>query len=177
MPWWCVGRHGRAGARCSKPASPFTSINPAMYHCKVMIVDDCWTSVGSTNFDNRSFSPERRGQSKHPRRCALPGPKTQTLDQDIARSASGSTLERLAKAALDGKAGRTLRCATAQPAVMPRIGTWPEIGVAAMLEAVRSGHPFGRGHEFSGASAGGVRHHRSSHHCARLSSNSDWPRH
>ena len=26
-----------------------------MYHCKVMIVDDCWTSVGSTNFDNRSF--------------------------------------------------------------------------------------------------------------------------
>ena len=28
---------------------------PSMYHCKVMIVDDCWTSVGSTNFDNRSF--------------------------------------------------------------------------------------------------------------------------
>ena len=26
-----------------------------MYHCKVMIVDDLWTSVGSTNFDNRSF--------------------------------------------------------------------------------------------------------------------------
>jgi cardiolipin synthase len=27
-----------------------------MYHCKVMIVDDRWVSVGSTNFDNRSFS-------------------------------------------------------------------------------------------------------------------------
>jgi cardiolipin synthase len=26
-----------------------------MYHCKVMVVDDCWVSVGSTNFDNRSF--------------------------------------------------------------------------------------------------------------------------
>ena len=26
-----------------------------MYHCKVMVVDDCWTTVGSTNFDNRSF--------------------------------------------------------------------------------------------------------------------------
>jgi cardiolipin synthase len=26
-----------------------------MYHCKVMIVDDIWTSVGSANFDNRSF--------------------------------------------------------------------------------------------------------------------------
>lgn len=29
---------------------------PTMYHCKVMIVDEVWTSVGSTNFDSRSFS-------------------------------------------------------------------------------------------------------------------------
>ena len=28
---------------------------PTMYHCKVLIVDELWTSVGSTNFDNRSF--------------------------------------------------------------------------------------------------------------------------
>jgi cardiolipin synthase A/B len=28
---------------------------PTMYHCKVMIVDGIWVSVGSTNFDNRSF--------------------------------------------------------------------------------------------------------------------------
>ena len=28
---------------------------PTMYHCKVMIIDDLWTSVGSANFDNRSF--------------------------------------------------------------------------------------------------------------------------
>ena len=28
---------------------------PTMYHCKVMIVDGFLTSVGSTNFDNRSF--------------------------------------------------------------------------------------------------------------------------
>jgi len=28
---------------------------PTMYHCKVMIVDGLWVSVGSTNFDNRSF--------------------------------------------------------------------------------------------------------------------------
>ena len=28
---------------------------PARYHCKVMIVDDIWVSVGSTNFDDRSF--------------------------------------------------------------------------------------------------------------------------
>ena len=28
---------------------------PTMYHTKMMIVDDVWVSVGSTNFDNRSF--------------------------------------------------------------------------------------------------------------------------
>jgi len=28
---------------------------PTMYHTKVMVVDDCWVSLGSTNFDNRSF--------------------------------------------------------------------------------------------------------------------------
>ncbi len=26
-----------------------------MYHCKVLVVDSLWTSVGSTNFDTRSF--------------------------------------------------------------------------------------------------------------------------
>jgi cardiolipin synthase A/B len=28
---------------------------PTMYHCKVLVVDDAWVSVGSTNFDERSF--------------------------------------------------------------------------------------------------------------------------
>ena len=28
---------------------------PTMYHTKAMIVDELWTSIGSTNFDNRSF--------------------------------------------------------------------------------------------------------------------------
>ena len=28
---------------------------PTMYHCKVMVVDSLFVSVGSTNFDNRSF--------------------------------------------------------------------------------------------------------------------------
>ncbi len=28
---------------------------PTMYHCKAMIIDDIWCSVGSTNFDSRSF--------------------------------------------------------------------------------------------------------------------------
>jgi cardiolipin synthase len=29
---------------------------PTMFHCKVLVVDGVWTSVGSTNFDNRSFA-------------------------------------------------------------------------------------------------------------------------
>lgn len=28
---------------------------PTMFHCKVLVVDSLWSSVGSTNFDNRSF--------------------------------------------------------------------------------------------------------------------------
>ena len=28
---------------------------PTMFHCKVLVVDGIWTSVGSTNFDERSF--------------------------------------------------------------------------------------------------------------------------
>ena len=28
---------------------------PTMYHCKLMIVDDLWVSVGSANIDGRSF--------------------------------------------------------------------------------------------------------------------------
>ena len=28
---------------------------PTMIHCKVMVIDAQWTSVGSANFDDRSF--------------------------------------------------------------------------------------------------------------------------
>lgn len=33
----------------------FYEYQPARYHCKYMIVDDLWTTVGSCNFDNRSL--------------------------------------------------------------------------------------------------------------------------
>lgn len=33
----------------------FYEYQPARYHCKYMIVDDCWSSVGSANLDNRSL--------------------------------------------------------------------------------------------------------------------------
>lgn len=38
----------RAGAK-------FYEYEPTMFHCKLMIVDDVWVSVGSANVDNRSF--------------------------------------------------------------------------------------------------------------------------
>jgi cardiolipin synthase len=34
----------------------FYEYQPTFFHCKVMVVDDLWVSVGSTNFDSRSFS-------------------------------------------------------------------------------------------------------------------------
>jgi cardiolipin synthase len=33
----------------------FHRYQPAMYHCKVMVVDDFFVTIGSVNFDNRSF--------------------------------------------------------------------------------------------------------------------------
>lgn len=35
--------------------SVIAEYSPTMYHCKMMIIDGLLTSVGSTNFDNRSF--------------------------------------------------------------------------------------------------------------------------
>jgi cardiolipin synthase len=39
----------KAGAR-------FYEYQPARFHCKYLLVDDCWASVGSANLDNRSMS-------------------------------------------------------------------------------------------------------------------------
>ena len=39
----------QAGAR-------FYEYEPARFHCKYLLVDDCWASVGSANLDNRSMS-------------------------------------------------------------------------------------------------------------------------
>ncbi|MBI3191020.1 MAG: cardiolipin synthase B [Pedosphaera parvula] len=41
--------------RLLKAGVRFYEYEPTMYHCKMMIVDDIWVSVGSANFDNRSF--------------------------------------------------------------------------------------------------------------------------
>jgi cardiolipin synthase len=46
--------HGKWGPLLEAGVAIY-EFQPTMYHCKVMIVDDLWVSVGSTNFDNRSF--------------------------------------------------------------------------------------------------------------------------
>lgn len=53
-----IVRHAsRSGwAPLLKAGAEIYEYQPTMFHCKVMIVDDIWVSVGSTNFDNRSFS-------------------------------------------------------------------------------------------------------------------------
>ncbi len=38
-----------------KAGAHFYEYQAARFHCKYMIVDDCWSSVGSANFDNRSL--------------------------------------------------------------------------------------------------------------------------
>jgi len=54
-------RFGRAVARSRwgkllAAGVEFYQFMPAMYHCKVMVVDDFFVTIGSINFDNRSFA-------------------------------------------------------------------------------------------------------------------------
>lgn len=53
-------RFGRAASRSRwgkllAAGVKFYRYKPAMYHCKMMIVDDLFLTIGSVNFDNRSF--------------------------------------------------------------------------------------------------------------------------
>jgi len=38
-----------------KAGVEFYEYQPSLYHCKLMVVDDVWVTVGTVNFDNRSF--------------------------------------------------------------------------------------------------------------------------
>ena len=51
-----VSNASRAGwGELLKNGAQIYEYQPTMYHCKVLVVDGLWVSVGSTNFDNRSF--------------------------------------------------------------------------------------------------------------------------
>lgn len=58
---------------------------PTMYHCKVMVVDGLWLSVGSTNFDNRSFSLNDEANLNIFDR-AFAARQIEIFQQDLARS-------------------------------------------------------------------------------------------
>ena len=48
------------GKTCWRPlleaGARFYEYQPARFHCKYLLVDDCWASIGSANLDNRSMS-------------------------------------------------------------------------------------------------------------------------
>ncbi len=46
--------HAKWG-RLLQAGAEIYEFQPTMFHCKVMVVDGLWSTVGSTNFDNRSF--------------------------------------------------------------------------------------------------------------------------
>ena len=58
---------------------------PTMYHCKVMVVDGAWLSVGSTNFDRRSFSLNDEANLNITNRHFAARQIT-ILEQDVAKS-------------------------------------------------------------------------------------------
>jgi cardiolipin synthase len=58
---------------------------PTMYHCKVMIVDNLLVSVGSTNFDNRSFRLNDEA-NLNVYNAAFAQRQTQVFEDDIRRS-------------------------------------------------------------------------------------------
>ena len=58
---------------------------PTMYHCKVMVVDGMMTSVGSTNFDQRSFSLNDEA-NLNVYDEAFARQQTQIFEQDLAKS-------------------------------------------------------------------------------------------
>jgi cardiolipin synthase A/B len=63
----------------------FYEYQPTMYHCKVLIVDEFLVSVGSTNFDNRSFRlNDEANLNIYDRRFAQQ--QVAIFDRDVARS-------------------------------------------------------------------------------------------
>ncbi|MGE5794885.1 MAG: phospholipase D-like domain-containing protein [Bacteroidota bacterium] len=58
---------------------------PTMFHCKVMVVDDLWVSVGSTNFDNRSFAVNDEA-NLNVYDAAFARAQSAVFDEDLKRS-------------------------------------------------------------------------------------------
>lgn len=68
---------------------------PTMFHCKYMIVDDIWVSVGSSNFDSRSFKLNAEA-NLNVLNSNFAAEQTRVFEQDKANSKE-ITLEMLKK--------------------------------------------------------------------------------
>ena len=69
---------------------------PTMFHCKVMVIDRYLVSVGSTNFDNRSFRLNDEA-TLNILSHAFAAEQTQVFEQDIARAQPVSYAQWLAR--------------------------------------------------------------------------------
>jgi cardiolipin synthase len=78
-----ASRH-RWGALLARGVRIF-EYEPTMYHCKAMIIDGLWTSVGSANFDNRSFRLNDEANLNIIDR-EIAATETRAFDQDLKRS-------------------------------------------------------------------------------------------
>jgi len=58
---------------------------PTMYHCKAMIVDGLWATVGSTNFDPRSFNLNDEANLSY-YDAAFAGRQIEIFQADLTRS-------------------------------------------------------------------------------------------
>ena len=125
----CGSPGARATTSCSTAASRSTSTGPTMLHAKTLVLDGIWSSVGSVNFDNRSFQLHDEAtlcvQSRGLRRGAAPSsssatsrsPSASARALDAARAGAarrrGGAAARPARAlAGEGPAGRLLALAT-----------------------------------------------------------------
>lgn len=63
-----------------------------MYHCKVLVVDGLWVSVGSSNFDNRSLTINDEA-NLNVFDAAFAARQTRVFEQDLAHSRAVSLLE------------------------------------------------------------------------------------
>jgi cardiolipin synthase len=84
LPFVRRASHDRWGKLLSQGVE-FYEYQPTMYHTKLMIVDDLWTSIGSANLDNRSFKLNSEANLNILDR-AFAQAQARIFDQDLTRS-------------------------------------------------------------------------------------------
>lgn len=81
-----VRRASRAGwGRLLAAGAEIYEYQPTMFHCKVIVVDGLWTSMGSTNFDTRSFSINDEA-NMNVYDAAFARRQTEVFENDLQRS-------------------------------------------------------------------------------------------